>query len=133
MIFNMISPSPTPVLTEHARFLAQPLAVHMRTPGAGGQPIILAPRLPPPGVVTSQHSGHAGLPPLVSPSGEAPSLMYNPYTVTSMNHPTVSAPMQHTASDPYGLGAAQPSIFEYTNMDPTQAGMLFRRDCITGM
>ena len=119
--------------SEHARFL-QPLAIQMRAQAPGGQPMILAPRLPPPQsmVAVSQPMsiGNGAPPPLVSPPGEAPGgLMYNPYTVSAMPSPMSSV------MDPYGLGSAsQPSIFEYqTQLDQTQAGMLFRRDCVTGM
>ncbi|XP_005100976.2 protein quaking-B [Aplysia californica] len=110
-----------PIPDEHARLFAQPLAIQMRSPGPAGAPIILAPRLPPPTVVaTSQPSMNGAPPPLVSPPGEAPGLMYNPYAVSAMGTVTSQMPSH---MDPYGLGAATPSIFEYqTSLDQTQAG-----------
>jgi hypothetical protein len=106
----------------------------MRTPGPTGAPILLAPRLPPPQAVvaTSQPSMNGAPPPLVSPPGEPQGLMYNPYAAVSAVG-TVTSPMPSHV-DPYGLGAATPSIFEYqTPLDQAQAGMLIRRDCVTGM
>ncbi|XP_059177827.1 KH domain-containing RNA-binding protein QKI-like isoform X7 [Physella acuta] len=102
---------------EHARYLAQPLAIQMRTPTPTGAPIILAPRLPPPQVVaTSQPSMNGAPPPLVSPPGDHTGLMYNPYTMS------VTSGM-HSPMDPYGIGAGTPSIFEYqTHLDQAQAG-----------
>ncbi|XP_059177829.1 KH domain-containing RNA-binding protein QKI-like isoform X9 [Physella acuta] len=102
---------------QHARYLAQPLAIQMRTPTPTGAPIILAPRLPPPQVVaTSQPSMNGAPPPLVSPPGDHTGLMYNPYTMS------VTSGM-HSPMDPYGIGAGTPSIFEYqTHLDQAQAG-----------
>lgn len=118
--------------TDQARFLAQPLAIQMRT-SAVGTPIILTSRLPPPQVVaTSQASINGAPPPLVSPPGEHASLMYNPYSAMSAIG-TVTSPVP-SHMDPYGLTTATPSIFEYqTHMDQAHAGMFVRRDFMTGM
>jgi len=106
---------------EHARFLQAPQALQMRMTPAG-TPIMLAPRLAGPPqhmVATSQHSMNGAPPPLVPPGQEQHSLMYNPYSLQGQ----VTSPMPATSMDPYGLSAAQPSIFEYqTQLDQTQAG-----------
>lgn len=134
------SPSPfppqIPSLSEQARFLAQPIAVPMRTTTHAGTPIILAPRLPPPTVVATSHqpSINGAPPPLVSPPGEAAGLVYNPYAAMSPAVGSAVGSAVPSPVDPYGFGTATPSIFEYqAHLDQAQAGMFVRRDFVTGM
>ncbi|BFZ09578.1 hypothetical protein BsWGS_12617 [Bradybaena similaris] len=105
-------------LPDDARFLAQPFAFQMRT-SSGGGPIILTSRMPAPQVVaTSQASMNGAPPPLVSPAGDHPPLMYNPY-MTTLGPMTTGVPSH---MDPYGL-AAGPSIFEYpSQLDQNHGG-----------
>ncbi|BFZ25193.1 hypothetical protein BsWGS_28232 [Bradybaena similaris] len=125
---------PNSLSDDQARFLAQPLAFQMRAPGPGTQ-IILAPRLPPPPsqvVATSQANMNGAPPPLVSPPGEHPGLIYNPYSTINTISSMTSGMPSHL--DPYGLAGSTPSIIEYqAHMDQTHAGMLFRRDFLTGI
>ncbi|CAG5123101.1 unnamed protein product, partial [Candidula unifasciata] len=110
---------PNSISDDPARYLAQPLTFQMRAPGPGTQ-IILAPRLPPPPsqVVTSQASMNGGPPPLVSPPGDHPGLIYNPYSTMNTITSVSSAMPSHL--DPYGFSANTPSIIEYqAHMDQT--------------
>ncbi|XP_076445035.1 KH domain-containing RNA-binding protein QKI-like isoform X4 [Babylonia areolata] len=110
-----------------ARFL-QPVQLPMRaaTPSPAGAPIILAPRLPPqlaPMTVTSTGIFNGAPPPLVSPPGEAGTLMYNPYEQ-----------IQHTV--PLSLAAAAtaaPTVMEYPRLDPTAAAGATKMRRIVGV
>lgn len=112
----------------------------MRPPTHPGTQIILAPRLPPPPTVVAssgQPTMNGGAPPpLVSPPGEAAAgLVYNPYSAISQAMGSSMGTTMTSAIDPYGFGtAAAPSIIEYpAHLDHAQAGMLVRRDFVTGM
>ncbi|XP_076445033.1 KH domain-containing RNA-binding protein qki.L-like isoform X2 [Babylonia areolata] len=117
-----------PAISGHgARFL-QPVQLPMRaaTPSPAGAPIILAPRLPPqlaPMTVTSTGIFNGAPPPLVSPPGEAGTLMYNPYEQ-----------IQHTV--PLSLAAAAtaaPTVMEYPRLDPTAAAGATKMRRIVGV
>ncbi|XP_076445034.1 KH domain-containing RNA-binding protein qki.L-like isoform X3 [Babylonia areolata] len=116
-----------PLQPHGARFL-QPVQLPMRaaTPSPAGAPIILAPRLPPqlaPMTVTSTGIFNGAPPPLVSPPGEAGTLMYNPYEQ-----------IQHTV--PLSLAAAAtaaPTVMEYPRLDPTAAAGATKMRRIVGV